>query len=139
MADEKDPEDRLPVFLFLDESGTAPTDPLTMVGATAYHDVARAEAAIIDAYGRALGDASLWHRSSKRRRFSEVGFHFTEDSESVRNTFLSALDSIDYRAYAAYSRNDAQTQHDRPHCGNVRHVAVKRPCSIPRLQAHCRI
>lgn len=108
MADEKDPEDRLPVFLFLDESGTAPTDPLTMVGATAYHDVARAEAAIIDAYGRALGDASLWHRSSKRRRFSEVGFHFTEDSESVRNTFLSALDSIDYRAYAAYSRNDAQ-------------------------------
>lgn len=79
-----------------------------MVGATAYHDVAKAEAAIIDAYARALGDASLWRRSSRRRKFSEVGFHFTEDSESVRSTFLSALDSIDYRAYAAYARNDAQ-------------------------------
>jgi hypothetical protein len=96
------------VFLFLDESGTSPKDPLTLVGATAYHDVAKAESAIVAAHGRALGDTSLWPDQTKRQRFSEVGFHFTEDSESVRNTFLGALDSIEYRAYAAYSRNAAQ-------------------------------
>lgn len=98
------------VFLFLDESGTSPGDPLTLVGATAYHDVAKAEAAIVAAHGRALGDASLWPNATKRQRFSEVGFHFTEDSESVRSTFLAALDSLEYRAYAAYSANAMQLE-----------------------------
>lgn len=81
---------------------------MTLVGATAYHDSAKAELAIVDAHARALGDASLWPDPARRQRFSEVGFHFTDDSESVRSTFLSALDSIDYRAYAAYSRNGAK-------------------------------
>ncbi|WP_427889391.1 hypothetical protein ACQHIV_39210 [Kribbella sp. GL6] len=108
VVDNREPQDRPPVFLFLDESGTAPSDPLTMVGATAFHDIDKAEAAIIEAHGRALGDASLWRSSARRRKFSEVGFHFTEDSESVRSAFLSALDSIDYRAYAAYAKNDEQ-------------------------------
>lgn len=99
---------RPPVFLFLDESGTDPSDPLTLVGATAYHDVAKAESAIVDAHGRALGDKSLWPNSARRQRFSEVGFHFTEDSESVRNALLSALDSVEYRAYAAYAKNGGQ-------------------------------
>lgn len=96
------------MFLFLDESGTAPSDPLTLVGATAYHDVAAAESAIVDAHGRALGDVSLWPDPAKRERFSRVGFHFTEDSESVRSAFLDTLDSIEYRAYAAYAKNGAQ-------------------------------
>lgn len=103
-----EPQDRLSVTLFLDESGTGSSSPLTLVGATAYHDVAKAEIAIVNAHARALGDASLWPDPAKRRRFSEVGFHFTDDSESVRSTLLSTLDSIDYRAYAAYSRNGAQ-------------------------------
>lgn len=100
--------DRPPVILFVDESGTSPSDPLTLVGATAYHDAAKAESAIVDAHSRALGDASLWPNPVKRKRFSEVGFHFTEDSESVRSSFLSALDSVDYRAYVAYAKNGEQ-------------------------------
>lgn len=102
------PQDQPSVFLFLDESGTGPSSPLTLVGATAYHDVANAELAIVDAHARTLGNASLWPNPTRRQRFSEVGFHFTDDSESVRNSFLSALDSIDYRAYAAYSANGAR-------------------------------
>jgi hypothetical protein len=108
VANSQNTPDRPPVYLFLDESGTDPSNPLTLVGATAYHDVAGAESAITGAHGRALGDASLWSDPAKRQRFSEVGFHFTEDSESVRTTFLSALDSIDYRAYVAYSKSGAQ-------------------------------
>jgi hypothetical protein len=104
----KSGQDRPPVFLFLDESGTSPSDPLTLVGATAYHDVLRAETAIVDAHSRALGDVSLWPDSSKRKRFAETGFHFTEDSESVRSALLSALDSIEYRAYVAYAKNVGQ-------------------------------
>ena len=99
-----DTENPAPVFLFLDESGTDRDSPLTLIGATAYHDVARAELAIAQAYARALGDDSLWPDESKREQFARVGFHFTADSESVKSTLLSTLDSIEFRAYAAFSR-----------------------------------
>lgn len=98
---------RQSVYLFLDESGTSASDPLTLVGATAYHDVGTAEAAIRDAYGHALGNSSLWTGAQhKRERFLKAGFHFTEDNESVRNLFLATLETIDSRAYAAYAKND---------------------------------
>lgn len=94
------------VALFLDESGTSADDTTMMVGAVAFHDVAGAELAIKNAYDRVLGDSSLWHdRAVKRQRFADVGFHFTEDDESVRSTFLATLGSLQFRAYAAYSRN----------------------------------
>lgn len=78
---------------------------MTLVGATAYHDVAKAEKAITEAHARTLGDASLWPSPSKRLRFLKTGFHFADDSESVKNTFISTLDQLEFRAYAAYSRN----------------------------------
>lgn len=96
-----------PVFLFLDESGTSPGDALTLVGATAFHDAPAAEAVIKAAYGRALGDASIWPESAKRQKFAATGFHFAEDSESVRQVLIAALSQIEFRAYVAYAKNDA--------------------------------
>lgn len=77
-----------------------------MVGATAYHDVTAAETAIKAAHQRTLGDNSQWASAEKRQKFAEVGFHFTEDSESVRTALLSALDTIEFRSYAAYAKHD---------------------------------
>lgn len=94
------------IFLFLDESGTSSQDRVTLVGATAFHDVASAEATIAAVHSRVLGDSALWPEGSKRERFSKKGFHFTEDSESVRGQLLSALATLDFRAYAAYASND---------------------------------
>lgn len=94
------------VFLFLDESGTSSGEPLTLVGATAFHDATAAEALIKAAHGRALGDASLWPDETKRRKFAESSFHFTEDSESVRQVLLTALSQVEFRAYVAYASND---------------------------------
>lgn len=102
----QDEEERQQVFLFLDESGTSEGDPLTLVGATAFHDAVAAEQLIKEAHDRALGDASIWPNSEKRRKFAETGFHFTEDSESVRQVLLTALGQLDFRAYVAYARND---------------------------------
>jgi hypothetical protein len=93
------------VHLFLDESGTSADEDITMVGATAFHDAARAELAIRDAFDRALGDASLWRDEVKRKKFADVGFHFTEDSESVKAPLLQALAGLEFRAYSAYSKN----------------------------------
>ncbi|GAB3601248.1 hypothetical protein [Microbacterium tumbae] len=94
------------MFLFVDESGTSANDPMTLVGVTAFYDVARAERLIKQAYDRVRGDATLWVDQERRRNFSATGFHFTEDSESVRGVLLDALGSIDFRAYAAYARRD---------------------------------
>lgn len=77
-----------------------------MVGAVAVHDVRAVEGAVRHAYDLALGDSSIWPDQQRRQRFAEVGFHFTEDSESVRQVLLTALNSIQYRAYAAYALND---------------------------------
>jgi hypothetical protein len=80
-----------------------------MVGVTAVHGIGVAEAAVRRAYEVALGDSSLWPDERRRRRFAEVGFHFTEDSESVRQVFLTALNSIQYRGYAAYAKRENST------------------------------
>ncbi|KAA9085416.1 hypothetical protein [Microbacterium radiodurans] len=94
------------VWLFLDEAGTSANDAMTLVGATAFQNVLDAEMAIRNAYHRALGDASIWPDETKRRKFAETGFHFTEDSESVRQVLLAALSQLEFRAYVAYARND---------------------------------
>jgi len=94
------------VDLFLDESGTSSNDRLTLVGAVAFQDTPRAERLIKAAYERALGDASLWPDGAKRRAFAEVGFHFTEDSESVKQILLAQLGELEFRAYVAYANND---------------------------------
>ncbi|GAA1224403.1 hypothetical protein GCM10009587_31210 [Microbacterium maritypicum] len=99
-------ESRAPIYLFVDESGTSASDPLTLVGVTAFRDIERAESEIAYAYQRALGDVSLWPNVEKRRTFASVGFHFTEDSESVRASMLGALGLLEFRAYVAYSTND---------------------------------
>jgi len=105
---------RQPVYIFLDESGTSSNDALTLVGATAFHDARAAETLIKAAHGRALGDASIWPDDTKRRRFAESGFHFTEDSESVRQVLLSTLGQLEFRAYAAYAKNStSQSVSDR--------------------------
>ncbi|MEJ1230879.1 MAG: hypothetical protein WDM88_10190 [Galbitalea sp.] len=91
------------VALFLDESGTSSGDSTTLVGAVAFHDVGAAELAIKNAYDRVLGDSSLWSDPTKRQRFAKVGFHFTEDDESVRSILLAELGSLQFRAYAAYA------------------------------------
>jgi hypothetical protein len=98
------------IALFLDESGTSATDPTTLVGVVAFHHVAEAEAAIRAAYDRALGDASLWPDPTRRQRFAETGFHFAEDSESVRQVLLATLGSLQYRAYIAYASNTSSAQ-----------------------------
>jgi hypothetical protein len=106
MAPQLDDRDDLQqVFLFLDESGTSSADPLTLVGATAFHDASAAEALVKAAYERALGDASIWPSDAKRAAFASVGFHFTEDSESVRQVLLAALGQLDFRAYVAFAKN----------------------------------
>jgi len=76
------------------------------VGAVAFQDTQRAEQLIKAAYERALGDASLWPNAEKRLAFSEVGFHFTEDSESVKQILLTLLGELEFRAYVAFARND---------------------------------
>lgn len=103
--DFENEEERQRIFLFLDESGTSSGDALTLVGATAFHDAAAAEQLIKAAYDRALGDASIWPNEEKRRKFAESGFHFTEDSESVRQVLLAALGNLEFRAYVAYAKN----------------------------------
>lgn len=100
-------DERQPVYLFLDESGTSLGEPRTLVGATAFQDAAAAEAVVKAAYHRALGDVSIWPDEAKRRKFAETGFHFTEDSESVRQVLLSALTHLEFRAYVAYANNDS--------------------------------
>lgn len=72
----------------------------------AFQDTPRAEQLIKAAYEKALGDASLWPNEEKRRAFSEVGFHFTEDSESVKQILLALLGELEFRAYVAFARND---------------------------------
>lgn len=104
--ENEDQQERQRVYLFLDESGTSSGDALTLVGATAFHDAAAAEVLIKSAYDRALGDASIWPHDAKRRTFAESGFHFTEDSESVRQVLLAALGQLEFRAYVAYAKND---------------------------------
>ncbi|MGH7963363.1 MAG: hypothetical protein ACRERD_16330, partial [Candidatus Binatia bacterium] len=103
-------QERQRVFLFLDESGTSSGDALTLVGATAFHDASAAEGLIKAAYDRALGDASIWPNDAKRRKFAESGFHFTEDSESVRQVLLAALGQLEFRAYVAFAKNDPSQQ-----------------------------
>lgn len=113
-AENDDQQERQQVHLFLDESGTSSSDILTLVGATAFHDAPAAEAIVKAAYGRALGDAAIWPDPSKREKFAESGFHFTEDSESVRQVFLAALGQLEFRAYVAFAKNDpAQPVSDR--------------------------
>ena len=104
--DIENAQERERVYLFLDESGTSYGDALTLVGATAFHDAPAAERVIKAAYDRTLGDASIWRQPEKRRKFAESGFHFTEDSESVRNVFVDTLSHLDFRAYVAYGTND---------------------------------
>ena len=104
--ENKNQQDRQRVYLFLDESGTSSGDSLTLVGATAFHDAPAAEALIKAAHERALGDASIWPDTAKRRKFAESGFHFAEDSESVRQVLLAALGQLDFRAYVAFAKND---------------------------------
>ncbi|MGU3358001.1 hypothetical protein ACLBWJ_12165 [Microbacterium sp. M4A5_1d] len=94
------------VHLFLDESGTSRNDRTTLIGATAFRDVAAAESIIRAAYETALGDSTIWPDEVRRRKFAETGFHFTEDSESVRQVLLDALGGLEFRAYVAYARND---------------------------------
>lgn len=77
------------------------------MGATAFRDAPAAETLIKAAYDRALGDASIWRDPEKRRKFAESGFHFTEDSESVRHVLIDTLNRLDFRAYVAYAKNDA--------------------------------
>lgn len=107
MSDSNQPGYRQRVHIFLDESGTSASDAITLVGATVFHDVEAAESVIRAARDRALGDASIWRDEAKRRKFAQTGFHFTEDSESVRHAFLSTLGQLEFRAYAAYAKNDA--------------------------------
>ena len=104
--DNQEPDGKENIHLFLDESGTSASDQLTLVGATAFRDVAAAEAMIGAAHERALGDASIWGTVAKRQKFAESGFHFTEDSESVRQVLLEALGGLEFRAYVAYSNRD---------------------------------
>jgi hypothetical protein len=104
--DIEDQQERQRVYLFLDESGTSSGDSLTLVGATAFRDAAAAEARIKASYERALGDASLWPDDARRRKFAATGFHFAEDSESVRPVLLATLGQLDFRAYVAYAKND---------------------------------
>lgn len=99
-------DERQRVHIFLDESGTSADDAITLVGATAFHDVEAAESLIRAARDRTLGDASIWPDDAKRRKFAQTGFHFTEDSESVRQAFLNALGQLEFRAYAAFAKND---------------------------------
>jgi hypothetical protein len=101
----EDRDDQNEVYLFLDESGTSSSDSLTLVGATAFHDAAAAEALVKAAYERAFSDASIWPDDAKRAAFASVGFHFTEDSESVKQVLLAALGQLDFRAYVAFSKN----------------------------------
>jgi hypothetical protein len=106
VSDTQQQDNRQRVHIFLDEAGTSGNDAITLVGATAFHDVEVAESVIRAAHGRALGDASIWRDEAKRRKFAQTGFHFTEDSESVRHAFLATLGQLEFRAYAAFARND---------------------------------
>lgn len=106
MTDHQEDLDRQNVFLFLDESGTSKADPYTLVGATAFLGVGSAESAIMAAGERALGNAAIWTSDEKRAAFGETGFHFAEDSESVRHILLTEMERLDFRAYVAYAKND---------------------------------
>jgi len=107
LAPQETPHVTTEVYLFLDESGTSVNDSMTMVGATAFYDVRQAEDRIKITYERVLGDPSFWTGQERKRTvFRENGFHFTEDNDSVRDALLTAMGEIQFRAYAAYAKND---------------------------------
>lgn len=97
------------VHIFFDESGTSSSDRFLLAGATAYYEVAAAEERIREARDRALGDSALWSRPSARSAFETTGFHYTEDNESVRQVLLNTLETVEFRAYCAYSKNERGT------------------------------
>lgn len=99
--------------IFLDESGTSADEPYTLVCATVFADVEAAESLVASAFQRAVGNVALWPDEARRRQFSATGYHFAEDSETVRATLLEAMAQLDFRAYAVFGVNSGVETTDR--------------------------
>lgn len=96
-----------PMWLFLDESGTAQNEPELLVGAVAVPDITVAERELWELHRSTYGDNSLWvELPHKREQFRTTGFHFTEDSWAVRDKILNWLRTARLRSYVAVSKND---------------------------------
>lgn len=55
-----------------------------------------------------LADQSMWSfrppgQGDRRKRFSKEGFHYTRDSEAIRNAAISVMRAHDFRAHIIYS------------------------------------
>lgn len=95
-----------PIWLFLDESGTAQSEPELLVGAVAVPDIAVVEKELWGLHRSTFGDNSLWvDLPRKREPFRMTGFHFTDDSWAVRDKLLNWLRTARLRSYVAVSKN----------------------------------
>lgn len=99
--------------IFFDESGTSAGDQFTLVCATVFADVEAAESLVASAFHRAQGNIALWPNDVRRSQFAATGYHFAEDSETVRATLLDAIAQLDFRAYAVFGMNTGQETTDR--------------------------
>lgn len=92
------------ITVFLDESGTHATSQGILVGAVVSPDAAVLEQEVIAAYGDVLADGVYWHESDKRTEFATRGFHHADDNDTIRQAFVQAFRSMDFRAHVAFSR-----------------------------------
>ena len=91
------------IWVFLDESGTHAKAERLLVGAVVAPDREALESAVAEAFGDVAAQAANWRTDEEIEAFLARGFHFTQDSVSIRNEFVRRLSTMNIRVHAAYS------------------------------------
>lgn len=99
------------VWVLLDESGTSRSDERLFVGAVVTTDIDALESEVFGVHQFVLGDDACWvDKPERRSHFATKGFHFVEDSETIRDRVREWLSTAGLRAYFAHSRNHAASE-----------------------------
>lgn len=92
------------ITVFLDESGTHAASSGVLVGAVVTPDAAALEEQVVAAHENMLADGVYWHEAEKRPEFAARGFHHSDDNDTLRQAFVQAFRTMDFRAHVAFSR-----------------------------------
>ena len=93
------------VTIFLDESYGPSKTALTMVCAVVFAELELSEKSLAMRYKQLAVEPHRWDSTKKFLRFRKDGFHYTTDTDQVRDLFLDDAAHLDFRAHLAYSAN----------------------------------
>lgn len=92
------------ITVFLDESSTHAGSSGVLVGAVVTPDAGTLERQVVSTRNDLLADAIYWHKEAHRDKFLRQGFHHADDNDTIRQAFIQAFRSMDFRGHVAFSR-----------------------------------